>query len=237
MNQQIYLKGLKDAIPVGLGYLAVSFSLGITAANSGLNPFQTFLSSALNNASAGQYAGYRLIAANATYLEIALVTLIANARYALMSSAMTQRLSPDMPLKHRFLMPLGVTDEIFALSINQEGHLNPFYTYGAMTSALIPWALGSTIGAIAGQILPPSLVSALSVALYGMFIAIIIPDTRRSKVLAYLVGISFAVSFIANSLPFFAKIPSGVMIIILTVVIASGAAILFPLQKAGGQDE
>ena len=136
---------MRDGVPIGLGYFAVSFSLGIAAKNAGLTPFQGFLASLLCNASAGEYAGFTLIAAGATYLELAVVTLIANARYLLMSCAMSQRLDPAMPGFHRPLMAFHITDELFGIAIARPGCLNPFYSYGAVLVAApgrwgLPWA-------------------------------------------------------------------------------------------------
>ena len=131
-NAKIFQEGMKDAIPIGLGYLAVAFSLGIAARNAGMNAVQGFLLSFLNNASAGEYAGITVIAANASYIEIAVVTLIANARYLLMSCAMGQRLKPGLSFGHRLLMGYDITDELFGIAIARPGYLEPFYTYGAM---------------------------------------------------------------------------------------------------------
>jgi len=224
-------EGIKDGVPIGLGYLAVSFSLGIAARNAGLTPFLAFWVSALCNASAGEYAGITMIAANAVYIEMAIVIFIANARYMLMSCAMSQRMNPDTKLRHRFLMGFYVTDELFAIAINRAGYLNPFYTYGAVLVAAPCWAVGTALGAIAGNVLPWRLVSAFSVALYGMFLAIIIPPGRKNKVVAVLVGICFIASWAFAHLPLISQISSGTRIIILTVVISALAAILFPHKE------
>lgn len=181
-NKQIFRKGMRDGIPIGLGYLAVSFSLGITARNIGLTPFQGFLVSLLNNASAGEYAGFTVMATDAAYIEIILVTFITNIRYLLMSCALSQRFSPDTPLIHRFLIGYDVTDELFGITIARLGNLNPCYTYGAMVLAIPGWSIGTAIGVMAGNILPGRVVAALSVALFGMFIAIIIPPADRKSV-------------------------------------------------------
>ena len=125
-NAKIFQEGMKDAIPIGLGYFAVAFSLGIAARNAGMNAFQGFLLSFLNNASAGEYAGITVIAANASYIEIAVVTLIANARYLLMSCAMGQRLKPGLSFGHRLLMGYDITDELFGIAIARPGYLEPF---------------------------------------------------------------------------------------------------------------
>lgn len=230
--KKIFFEGMRDGIPIGLGYLAVSFSLGIVARNSGLNAFQAFLASFLCNASAGEYAGFTLIAAGASYLEVALMTLVANARYLLMGCAMSQRMKPGTKMIHRLLMSYDVTDELFAIAIARPGYLNPYYTYGAVLTAAPCWAFGTALGAIAGNLLPMRLVSAFSVALYGMFLAVIIPPARKNKIIAGLIAVCFAVSFAAANLPWISDISEGTRTIILTVVISAAAALLFPKKQS-----
>lgn len=227
-SRQALQEGIRDGVPIGLGYFAVSFSLGIAAKNAGLTPFQGFLASLLCNASAGEYAGFTLIAAGAAYLELAIVTLIANARYLLMSCAMSQRLDPKMPGFHRLLMAFHITDELFGIAIARPGCLNPYYSYGAVLVAGPCWAVGTALGVIAGDLLPLRLVSAFSVALYGMFLAVIIPAARKDKVIAGLIVLCFAASFCAARLPMISDISSGTRTIILTVALSAAAAVLFP---------
>ena len=212
--------GMKDAIPIGLGYFAVAFSLGIAARNAGMNAFQGFLLSFLNNASAGEYAGITVIAANASYIEIAVVTLIANARYLLMSCAMGQRLKPGLSFGHRLLMGYDITDELFGIAIARPGYLEPFYTYGAMLTAIPCWAAGTACGIIAGNIMPARVVSALSVSLFGMFLAIIIPPAKKDKVVAALIVLAFAASYAASCLPVISSVSEGTRTIILTVILS-----------------
>lgn len=228
-NLETLRNGMKDGIPIALGYLAVSFSLGIAAKNVGLTPGQGFLVSILCNASAGEYAGFTSIGAMAAYLEIALATLVANARYMLMSCAMSQRIDPKMPFFHRFIMAFHVTDELFGIAIARPGYLNPYYSYGAALIASPAWGIGTMLGVIAGNMLPIRLVSAFSVALYGMFLAVIIPPARKSKIVAGLIIISFVFSYLAATMPVVSSLSEGTRTIILTVVIASAAAILFPV--------
>ena len=229
-NRPALLLGLKHGIPIGLGYFAVAFSLGIAAKKAGMLPIQGFLASFLCNASAGEYVGFSLIAAGAGYIEMALATFVANARYLLMSCAMSQRLSPDIPFFHRLLMAYGITDEIFGVSIARVGYLNPYYTYGCMLIALPCWALGTMMGVWAGSLLPICLVSAFGVALYGMFLAVIVPPAKQSKVIFGLIVICFAVSYAAGYLPLVKELSEGTRTILLTVVLASAAAILFPKE-------
>lgn len=230
-HNKVLREGFRDGIPIGLGYLAVSFSLGVAARNAGLSAFQGFLVSLLNNASAGEYAGFTVIAANGAYFEIFLMTLIANARYLLMSCALSQKFSPDTPLIHRILVGYDVTDEIFGITIARPGMLDPFYSYGAILIAAPAWAGGTALGVIAGNLLPARAVSALSVALFGMFLAVIIPPARKNRVIALFVLISFAASFAATYLPLISRLSDGTRTIILTVLISAVAAILFPVNE------
>ena len=230
-NRQWYARGLKAGVPIGLGYLAVAFTLGIAAKNAGLTAFQATLTSFLINASAGEFVGFTLIGAGASYLEVAIMELVANARYLLMSFSLSQKLSPKTGIGHRMLIGWYVTDEVFGVSISAPGHLNPFYTYGAISLACPGWAIGTCLGVIVGNILPASLVSALSVGLYGMFIAIFVPPSKTSKVIGGLVLVSMALSFAFNRIPVFDGISSGVKTIILTVAISAAAALLFPIRE------
>lgn len=231
LQKSDYFLGLKHGFPIGLGYFAVSFSLGIAAHHAGLTVFQGFLASLLEIASAGEYAGFTAIAAGATYLELALATLVANARYFLMSCALSQRTAENMPLKHRLGMGFFLTDEIFGITIARTETANPYYIYGAATSSVPFWAFGTALGILMGNLLPTNIVSALSVALYGMFLAVFIPPARKDKVIAALVVISFFASYVAAKLPILAAIPESTRIILLTLAISGGAAILFPVRK------
>ena len=209
----------------------------IAAKNAGLTVFQAFLASLLCNASAGEYAGFTLIAAQAPYWELALVTLIANARYLLMSCALAQRFAPGTPFFHRLIIGYDVTDELFGITIARPGYLNPFYTYGAIALAAPAWASGTALGIIAGNLLPLRAVSALSVALYGMFLAIIIPPARKDKIVAALVAISFALSFACTYLPGISALSDGTRTIILTVAISCAGALLFPVKTQSEEAE
>ena len=225
-----YLKGLRDGVPIMLGYFAVSLALGIAARNAGLTALQAALASLTNNASAGEYVGFTLIAAGASYTEMFIMEAIANARYLLMSTALSQRLSAAVPFIQRLLLGFMVTDEIFGVSISVEGHVRPSYPYGLFTVATFGWTLGTFLGVLLGNVLPLRVVSALSVSLYGMFIAIFIPPARKNKVVAVLVALSFLTSWLFSTLGPFAALSSGVRTIILTVALSLGAALLFPVK-------
>ena len=230
-NQACFRRGIRDGIPIALGYFAVAFTLGIAAKNAGFTAVQAMVESLTNNASAGEYAVFSLVSAGAGYWEVAVMTLVANARYLLMSCALSQKLAPETPLYHRMLVAYDVTDEVFGISIAYPGRLNPWYTYGAVAVAIPGWALGTFFGVVVGSVLPLRLVSALSVGLYGMFLAIIVPPARRDRVVLGLVLLSFAASFLAGRWPLLAGISPGIKTILLTVVLSLGAAVLFPVKE------
>lgn len=236
-SRKVFCDGMRDGVPIALGYFAVSFSLGIAARKAGFTPFQGFLVSLLNNASAGEYAAFALIMANATYFEVAVITLIANARYLLMSCALAQRFALGTPFWHRLLIGYDVTDELFGITIARPGSLNPYYTYGAILLAAPAWATGTALGIVAGNLLPLRVVSALSVALYGMFLAIIIPPARKNGIVTALVVISFALSFMCNYLPGISALSEGGRTILLTVAISGAAAVLFPVKQEGSEND
>ena len=234
--KEAFRRGIRDGAPIALGYFAVAFSLGIAARNAGLTAFQGFLISILNHASAGEYAGITLIAAQAAYWEMGLTILITNARYLLMSCALSQKLPPETPVWHRMGVGFGITDEIFAISMAWPGYLKPGYAYGAMAVAIPCWAMGTALGITAGNILPLRVVSALSVALYGMFLAIIIPPARKNRVVFGVVFLSFGASLGAKYLPLTSVWPVGTKVILLTLILAGGAALLFPVSGEEGGD-
>ncbi len=230
-HRQNFISGLRDGIPIGLGYLAVSFSLGIAARRAGISALQGFVMSWLGMASAGEYAAVTVIAAAASYGEMALATLIANARYLLMSFALSQRLSPGLGLGHRLLIGYAVTDELFGISVAQPKPLDPAYCYGAYLIAIPSWAAGTALGVLAGNALPARIVSALSVALFGMFLAIIVPPAKKDKVVLGTVIAGFVLSFALSRIPLTAGLSAGTRTILLTVVIAAAAAALFPVKE------
>ena len=226
-----YKKGLRDGIPIALGYFAVSFTLGIAAKNAGFTAFQSMITSMLINASAGEFAGFTLMAAGAGLLEVVLMEAIANARYLLLSCSLSHKLSSDTPLHHRLLLGFYLTDEFFGLSISVPKTLNPFYTYGMITLGAPAWAFGTFLGCMMGNVLPTNIINALSVSLYAMFLAIIIPPARKNKVVLGLVILSMLASYLLNVLPVVRNISSGMRIIILTILLSGAAAILFPIEE------
>lgn len=223
-------KGMKDGVPIALGYFAVSFSLGIQARQIGVSAAAATIMSLTNLTSAGEAAALTLIAAHAPYLEMAVSQFVINIRYMLMSCALSQKLDPEMPFMHRFLIAFGVTDEIFGISVGVSGKLNPFYSYGAMALAIPGWTVGTCLGVVMGNILPQRIVNALSIALYGMFVAIFIPPAKEDKHVALAVAAAMIGSLICTAAPYVNRMSAGTRIIVLTVLISLIAAVLFPID-------
>lgn len=230
-NFTLFKKGFKNGIPIFLGYLAVSFTFGIAAKSGGLSSLEAILISATNLTSAGQFAALSVITAGSGYIEMALTQLVVNLRYCLMSSSLSQRFDPKMKSYHRYLISFGITDEMFGVSSAYE-HENvpPAYCYGLIAASWPGWVGGTALGCLSGDILPASVLSALGVALYGMFIAIIVPPTKSNKVLLGVVVISMILSLVFDVTPILKEISSGFRVIILTLVIAGAAAYFFPIK-------
>ena len=231
MDRQIYLRGVKQGIPVGLGYFVVSFTIGIAARKADLTPVQAAVMSFTNNTSAGQFASFALIASGAPYLEMAISQAVINLRYCLMSCALSQKLDKELPFYHRLFVAFGVTDEIFGLSISQKGKLDPWYTYGVMSVAIPGWSLGTLAGVLSTGVLPQTFLNAMNMALYGMFIAIFMPAAREDKKLLPIIAAAMALSALVHMAPLFDFISSGMKIIVLTLAISGAAAVLMPVPE------
>lgn len=232
-NKKWFIKGMRHGVPIGLGYFAVAFTLGITAKNVGLTPLQSALMSFTMHASAGEVAALTVIAAGSGYLEMAITQLVINLRYLLMSCALSQKVSENLWFPHRFFISYFITDEIFGISSTVTENLNPWYTYGAACVASPGWVLGTFLGAVVGNILPANVASAMNVALYGMFLAVIIPPARKNKVIAVIVVTSMLASSALTLLAEVLPLSSGMRILILTVLIAGIAAYVHPVEERG----
>lgn len=235
MSKTKFVSGFRDGIPITLGYLAVSFGLGISCRAASLTPFQGFLLSLLNNASAGEYGGITIMAADEGFLVMAAMMLVINARYLLMSCALSQHLSPNTPLGFRLLIGFDMTDELFGIAIAQPGYLNVWYFIGAMCAAIPGWSFGTLLGVLCGNLMPQWAASGFSVMLFGMFLAIIIPEGRKNRVVLGFIGVSFLLSYAAAKLPLVCQLSDGMRILLLTVAISAAAAILFPHKEETAQ--
>lgn len=233
----MYKKGLRDGIPIALGYFAVSFTLGIAAKKAGITAFQATLMSLTNSTSAGEFAAISAICAGSTYLEMAVMQAVINLRYLLMSCALSQKIDTKVGMLHRLIMGGGITDEIFGISVSVPDKLNPFYMYGAMSIAIPAWASGTCLGVVLGSVLPANIINALSIALYGMFLAVIIPPARDNKIIALIVVVSMAASYMFSIAPILKETSSGMRVILLTVVISMTAAFLFPIEEDNADAE
>jgi predicted branched-subunit amino acid permease len=224
-----YFDGLRDGLPIGLGYLSVSFGFGITAVGEGLRFLEALLISMTNLTSAGQVAGVTVIVAAGTILEMILTQLVINLRYSLMGITLTQRLDRRCTTPHRLLMSFGMTDEIFAVAASKPYPVGPSYFYGLMTLPYIGWAGGTLLGALAGQILPESIRVAMGIMIYAMFVAIILPPMKKDRGVLGVVILAALLSCAVAYLPFLQWISEGFSIIICAVVAAVVMAVLRPI--------
>lgn len=229
MNQieNRFRKGIVDGIPIALGYLSVSFTFGMMAVSYGLDVWFAVLISLMNLTSAGQFSGLTLMIEQASLLELALSQIIINLRYALMSLSLTQKVEAKTSTGHRALMSFAITDEIFAMVASQPGKAGSSYFYGLMTLPIVGWTLGTLLGAVAYSLLPQSIQVALGIAIYGMFIAIIIPPARKEKSVLFVVLVGAITSCILTYL----KVSSGFAVIICAIIAAGLGAICFPIKE------
>ena len=228
--------GLRDGLPICLGYFAVSFAFGIFAVSSGLSIFEAVMISAFNLTSAGQLAAVPIIAGGGSFIELALSQLIINARYALMSVSLSQKLGSSIGLKDRFLVSFANTDEIFAVSVSKEMPVGKKYMLGLIAPPFFGWTLGTLFGAFAGNVLPEMVVCALQIAIYAMFIAIVVPAAKDNKAVALCAAVSIALSCAFYFAPFLSAIPSGFSIIIIAVAVSLLMAFVAPLPDEDGEE-
>lgn len=219
---------MSHGIPIALGYLSVSFGFGILAVQNGLSVLQSSVISASNLTSAGQAAGVEIIAAGGAILEMILVQLTINIRYSLMALSLSQKLDKSFTTPHRLLASYGITDEIFAVCSSQPGLLTPAYMYGMILISMIGWVLGTFLGASAGEMLPASVTSAMGIVLYGMFIAIIIPPSRKRKSVLFVTLVAAALSVLFRYVLTF--VSGGFAMMICAVSAAALGAWLFPVN-------
>ena len=227
-SQNSYIYGLLKGLPIALGYLSVSFGFGISALGQGIWGLGTILISLTNLTSAGQVAGVAIIAAGGTFLEMALTQLVINIRYCLMGLALTQKLDKSFTTIHRMITSFGITDEVFAVAAAERGMIGRRFMYGLITLPYFGWALGTTLGVYAGQILPQNLCAALGIAIYSMFVAIIVPPSRDDKGTLLAVLISSGICCAFYFIPLFAGISQGFSVIICAVVAAGIMAFVAP---------
>ncbi|NLC18860.1 MAG: AzlC family ABC transporter permease [Clostridiales bacterium] len=229
-NKTDFIHGLKQGMPIAMGYVPVSFTFGLMAVAGGLPAWLAFVISLTNLTSAGQFAGTNLIIAGAGYLEIALTTFVINIRYMLMSLSLTQRLEKGMTLAKRLMVAFGVTDEIFTVASMEKGKLSFPFMMGLIIGPVIGWSGGTLLGAVISTALPESLSGAMGIALYAMFIAIILPQAKKSRAVIIIVLIAVAITCMLKYFPLFKSISSGFRVIIATVTGAGIGAFLFPIR-------
>lgn len=223
--------GIRDGLPICFGYLSVSFAFGIFATGAGLSVYQALLISMLNVTSAGQLAAVPIIVSLGSFVELLTTQLVINLRYALMSVSLSQKLGPSVRMRDRFLISFVNTDEVFAVSSGKGGKVGRRYMFGLILTPYIGWSLGTLLGAIAGNILPALLISALGIAIYAMFTAIVIPFAKSGLKPLLCVAVAAAISVILFYVPIFDSVRSGFKIIITAVLASLLFAFVAPIDE------
>jgi predicted branched-subunit amino acid permease len=229
-RKKLFINGVKDGIPIALGYLSVSFAFGISAVKNGIEGLDAVLISATNLTSAGQVAGIEIIKAGGTLLEMLVTQLIINLRYMLMSLSLSQKTDESFTLLDRLVVSFGITDEIFGVASSKH-RVYPPYMYGLILMPFLGWTLGTFGGAFVGEVLPEALKSSLGIAIYGMFIAIVVPETRENKFTLLAVLLAVVLSLLFYYLPYLNLIPRGFVIIIVAAISAAVFAFVAPIKE------
>ena len=228
-----FKRGMRDGIPIAMGYVPVSFTFGLMAVSVGMTWWQALLISVMNLTSAGQFAGLDIMAASGAYMEMALTEFI-NLRYALMSLSLSQKLDRSMTLPHRFAISYGITDEIFGVASSRKGEVGKWYFYGLISLPFIGWQAGTLFGALLGGVLPAMVSDVLGIAIYGMFLAIILPQAREDAACLKVILVAVAMSCCFRWIPVFRHVSSGFVIIICAVAASALGAWLYPVKEEEG---
>ena len=231
MQQNSFKKGIINGLPICFGYLSVSFAFGIFAVGSGLSILQAVIISLVNVTSAGQLAAVPIICGGGGLVELAMSQLIINSRYSLMSVSLSQKLGESIKLRHRFLIAFGNTDEVFAVASSQIENVGKNYMYGLILTPILGWTFGTLLGAVAGNILPAIVTTSLGVAIYGMFVAIVVPQLKAERSALICSAIAVALSCAFHFLPFLKAVPSGFVVIICAVVASLIMAAVAPVKS------
>lgn len=232
-EENSFAKGIRNGLPICFGYLSVAFAFGIFSIANGLTVPEAVLMSMTNVTSAGQLAAVPIIAGGGTLIELAVSQLVINLRYALMSVSLSQKLGGSVRMIDRFVIAFVNTDEVFAVASSQSGAVGKKYLYGLILTPFLGWTLGTLLGAVAGNLLPSVVISALGVAIYAMFVAIVFPKAKKHRPTAICVLIAIALSCAFRYIPVLQAVPSGFSVIICAVIAAALMAWLAPIKEAG----
>lgn len=236
MKESEFSDGVKSGIPIALGYFSVSFSFGMLAVSMGLPVLSAVITSMTNVTSAGQASGLTIMAAGGTFIELIICQVVINLRYALMSLTISQRLPERITFGQRLIMSFMITDEIFAVMASREKELSFKFYLGLASLPFIGWSMGTFLGALFGNLLPDNITAVLGIALYGMFVAIIIPPAKKSSAVMVCIVLSAVLSTIIYFVPVFSFISSGISVIICALIASCFCAWKFPIKEAQGNE-
>lgn len=225
-----FRRGLQAGIPIGLGYFSVSLSFGILAVAYGFTWYQAALISALTVTSAGQFAGVGVMLHPGQYAAMVISQLTVNVRYSMMAVSLSQKVEAAFGKAARWILGFFITDEIFAVASGEAVLTKKFFA-GLAVLPWLGWTLGTLCGALAGSILPQNLVSAMCIALYGMFIAIVVPVAKKEMPVLLVVALAAILSCLFTWLPALREVSSGIAVSLCAVAAAAAGAALFPVKE------
>lgn len=225
--KKTFYEGVKSGIPIGIGYLPVSFTFGFMAVTGGLPVWMAVFISLTNLTSAGQFAGTNLLLTGAGYFEVALTTFVINLRYMLMSLSLSQKLDEKTGILARLTMAFGITDETFVVSSLHPGVLKGSYMLGLITMPILGWNIGTWLGGAISTVLPQELQNAMGIALYAMFIALIMPAAHKSREICSVIIMAIVMMCVLKYIPAFSMISSGFRVIMVTVIASAIGALRY----------
>ena len=231
MNRKDFIAGIKDGFPICVGYFSVSIAFGLFCVQEGMPAWLAVFISLTNLTSAGQFAGATLLLEQVNYIELIVTLFVINMRYFFMSFSISQKLADNFPMWKRFIAGFGITDEVFAVSMQRKESLTAPYMLGVIIPPIVGWTLGTLTGAVANSLLPGVVTDAMGIALYAMFIAIIVPPAKEEKNVLVAVVMAIAASYLFTYLPILRNLSSGWVVIIITISVSLIAAILFPVEE------
>lgn len=228
-NKEQFLRGVKAAVPIAVGYLPIAVAFGLLAKSAGIPSYVSCLMSLCIYAGASQFIGVNLMVLGASWGEIVFTTFILNLRHFLMTATLAQKLEKQASLPWRMVLAFGITDETFSVtSFQQQETLSRYFSLGLNTLAFLAWNVGTWLGLFFAGGFPDIVKSSMGIALYAMFIGLLIPQIKKATPARTVALLAILINCLSSWLP----ISNGWGIIIATIVSAAIGAKLFTEEES-----
>ncbi|WP_315118941.1 AzlC family ABC transporter permease [uncultured Clostridium sp.] len=223
-----FKEGIRLAMPIAIGYVPIAITFGLITKSSGVSNEVGIMMSIMVFAGASQFIGVNLMALGSAPLEIIVTTFIINFRHFLMSSSLSQKVKENTDKKLLYLISFGITDETFAVaSLKEEGKLNPYVILGLNFTSYLSWVFGTIFGVALGNVIPEVIKNSMGIALYAMFIGLLVPALKKSKPILVISLLSIGINTLIMYIPIFAFISKGWSIVISTMISSLVGALMF----------